>query len=557
MKFRKIQFENHPILGNCTFDFTDKDGNTVDTIIIAGENGCGKSVLLNEMFDFRPFDINDHKEGKMICDIELNDYECSTVNKLTAIQDKYNGNLKNRLQIVQDFSIKNSWDQVKVLVEGELLYQSGVIFYDSQLQTNQFFKKLYSDVEINFSPKQIKTVSAHDIDQMIDQYAIRSSSTLATDITQLLIDIKTSDDTDLSDWVSTHPEQVPPDSVKGVRMKRFTNAFHSIFRNKKFKGISNKKEHKVVLFEEFGRTMSIENLSSGEKQIVFRGGFLLKDKKSIEGAYVLVDEPEISLHPKWQLEILPFIKKLFTNEQGVQTSQIIVATHSPFIIHNSNRNNDKVIILQKDDKGQITVLDKPEYYSWTSNRIVEDAFNVSIDFQPNITYVFLEGETDELYYNKAMEVYDFDRDSIKFNWIGRNIGKGKTENTGDSALNSATLFFKSNPHIIKSNIVLLYDCDTNKPDEDADKLHVRMMQKNNANSLYKKGIENLLNLPAEFDYKQYYSYKHIEGDYGENYDKPSLDKMKLCEYICTLPKGQLKDIFANIKIEIEKINAIR
>jgi len=54
--------------------------------------------------------------------------------------------------------------------------------------------------------------------------------------------------------------------------------------------------------------MSISQLSSGEKQIVFRGSFLLKDKESSKGALILIDEPEISLHPNWQLKVLSFFK---------------------------------------------------------------------------------------------------------------------------------------------------------------------------------------------------------------------------------------------------------
>ncbi len=550
MKFRKIQFENHPILGNCTFDFTDKSGNTVDTIIIAGENGCGKSVLLNELFDFQPYNIRHDKKGVMITDVEFSDTEIYEINhKNEVLQNIPNGIKTNRIQIIQDFNIKNNWNQVRVVINN-IQYHGYIVFSD------KLIKAIFSDIEVNFTPNTINSVTSYNVDQS-NVINVKSSQNLATEIKQLLIDIKALDDADLSDWVNANAGQVPPDNVKSTRIKRFTNAFHSIFSNKKFKGVANEDGHKVVLFEEFGKTMPIEKLSSGEKQIVFRGSFLLKDKKSIEEAYILVDEPEISLHPKWQLEILPFIKKLFTNEQGVQTSQIIIATHSPFIIHNSNRNNDKVIILQKDDKGQISVSDKPEYYSWTSNRLVEDAFNVNIDLQPNITNVFLEGETDELYYNKAIEVYDFDKSSIRFGWIGRNIKKGQTENTGDKALNHAALFFKSNPHIIKSNIVLLYDCDTNKPEEDIEKLHIRKMQNNGSNSQYKIGVENLLNLPNNFNGEQFYTLTTKLDDYGAKSDIRTLDKTKLCEYICKLPDEQLIEIFANIKIEIEKINAIK
>ena len=51
-KIRKITFNNHPILNNLCLDFCDSDGNAVDTVIIAGENGCGKSTILECLYNF-------------------------------------------------------------------------------------------------------------------------------------------------------------------------------------------------------------------------------------------------------------------------------------------------------------------------------------------------------------------------------------------------------------------------------------------------------------------------------------------------------------------------
>lgn len=547
MRFRKIQFENHPILGNCKFDFTDKKGNSVDTIIIAGENGCGKTVLLNELFGFDPCEVKHNKTGKIESEVEFNGEEMKLLN--AKVSNKFPEGLPtNIVRIVLDFSITNSWDQIKIYINGQ--EYSGTFFLIENL-----YKKVFSDVEINFAPHQITSVTSKNIDQVSN--AMRSSQNLSTEITQLLIDIKALDDADLSDWVSSHKGMVPPAEVQSIRMRRFTTAFHSIFENKRFKGITNENGRKKVLFEEFGNTMSIDKLCSGEKQIVFRGGFLLKDKKSIEGAYVLIDEPELSLHPKWQLGILPFIKRLFTNETGEQTSQIILATHSPFIIHNSNRSNDKVIILQKDNMGQISVSENPQYYSWTSKQLISEAFDMTLDLHPNRINVFLEGETDELYYNKAMEVYGFDQNIINFSWIGRNVKKGQSENTGDKALNSAALFFRANPHMIQSHIVLLYDCDTNKPEEDTDRLHLRKMQNQQENSLYKIGIENLLILPEDFNKSTFYLESTQTDNYGATSIIKTLDKTKLCNYICSLGDEELKTIFSNIKKEIDRILLIK
>lgn len=546
MKFRKITFKDHPILGDCCLDFTDAYGNTIDTIIIAGENGCGKTVLLNELYEYNPTVITDTRSGSIIAEIELNEYEIKKINNNpNTKQFLPQGIHSSLITVIQDFSIQREWDQIKVHI-GESMV-SGIIL--TTLQNS--LKRIYSDVEVNFSPGQIKTVTAKNIDQT-NNLALKSVKNLATDITQLLVDISALDDGELSYWVKTHRGEVPPEDIISVRMKRFTNAFHSMFSVKRFKGIENRGGHIVVTFEENGKEMSIDKLSSGEKQIVFRGGFLLKDKNSIEGAYVLIDEPEISLHPKWQLEILPFIKRLFTNERGEQTSQIIVATHSPFIIHNSNRHNDKVIVLQKSNAGNISVLEHPKFYSWCPQEIVREAFSINLSLDNDKMVVFVEGETDEQYYNKALEVYGFDRTKIHIEWIGRKVCN-KVENTGDTALNNSAQFLKANKFLYHNHIVLLYDCDTKKQEEDIGFLHIRTMKKNNTNNIYKKGVENLLILPDAFDIDAYYTVTNKVDEYGAPSQISTLHKVKLCNDICSYSPADLQTIFANIKKELDML----
>ncbi len=549
MKIRKISFENHNILGNITFDFTDKNGKTVDTIIIAGENGCGKSVFLNELFQYNATVTYSERVEKIEAEFEISETEKD------VIQERFKYNHQplicgNVITIKHDFSNKTPKNPtVTYHIEPDNTEET--IYYYS-FWNNNLFKTIFSDTKINFTPKQINNVTSKNVDEVISQ-AIKSSDTIATDITQLLIDIDDLDNADLAKWVKQNPKVAPPEDVQSIRMKRFTNAFHSIFPNKRYVGIENINNHKVVEFEEHGKRMSIENLSSGEKQIVFRGGFLLQNQKTSEGAVILVDEPELSLHPKWQIEILSFLKKLFTNSEGQQTSQLIVATHSPFIIHNATRANDKVIVMKKDENGKVYVSQNPEYYSWTEAQLVREAFNIQPYIDKGKINVFVEGETDEKYYNKAMDVFGVDKDKISFKWIGRNNPQGGTDNSGDRALNSAVSFFKANPSMAIAPIVMFYDCDTNKPVEDDNNLHIRTMNRNDQNTLYKKGVENLLILPTDFAKDQFYSTKEITDDYGGITSKQSLDKMKLCDYLCSLENNKLQQIFSNLYSEIQKL----
>ena len=46
MKIRKLKIKNYKVFDDVEFDFTDKDGNTLDTDVLAGVNGSGKTTVL-------------------------------------------------------------------------------------------------------------------------------------------------------------------------------------------------------------------------------------------------------------------------------------------------------------------------------------------------------------------------------------------------------------------------------------------------------------------------------------------------------------------------------
>lgn len=73
-----------------------------------------------------------------------------------------------------------------------------------------------------------------------------------------------------------------------------------------------------------GRSRPISKLSSGETQIIIL--FALMAFEASVNSVFIVDEPEISLHPKWQLEFMESFLRLCPSN-----SQVLVATHSPEI----------------------------------------------------------------------------------------------------------------------------------------------------------------------------------------------------------------------------------
>ncbi len=47
MKIRKLKIKNYKIFDDIEFDFTDKNGNAIDMIVLAGINGTGKTTTKN------------------------------------------------------------------------------------------------------------------------------------------------------------------------------------------------------------------------------------------------------------------------------------------------------------------------------------------------------------------------------------------------------------------------------------------------------------------------------------------------------------------------------
>lgn len=553
MKIRRLFFEIHPILQGLELDFTKEDGSTADTVVIAGGNGLGKTLVLNSIYEFTVSSPNKTaKDEKIDVEFELSSAEFDLMYKspLVTLSKKPYANYRYKLTI--DHRLGHDWNRFKLFEysdSGVLKEMPNIVIFNDN--GDIIFNSIFSDVEINFSPEVIKGVTSLNIDSASVKNT-RSNANLATMITQLLIDIQTLDALEFSNWAKNNNGQLIDESRIDVRTKRFTNAFHYMFPVKRYKGISNSENNsKVILFEDGEKEMNISQLSSGEKQIVFRGGFLLKDLGSLQGATVLIDEPEISLHPDWQLKIMPFFQHLFTDSSEKQTSQIIVTTHSPFIIHNSNMIGGKIVVLKKGDDGKVFQVKTPNFYSWSPEKLIKEAFNVSRLYSNEKPVVFVEGETDELYLNKALSVYK--ETHFEFKWIGRVNDRGAVEFTGDSALNQAKAFFLANPKQLKDKVVLLYDSDTNKPDENFGNLLIRKMSINHENKLFRIGIENLLSMPENFDPKPFYKETIKVDDYGAESIIRGLNKMHLCSYVCGLPDSELVHIMKLLNGEISRL----
>ncbi len=419
MRIKKIELINNAFFGNQEFIFTKSDGSIYDNIVLAGENGSGKTQLLNIIYEFCNLSLTGEVNSeRRIFTVVLSAEELSYV-KEKAIGSLGSNEPTGEFKIIQDFTApSNTWNRIKVKYEkieeeGALSEQDlNSSWFFSQVNRETLFRSIFSTVEINYDPKAAKVVTAKEVDEEIEK-SIRSSADLATEIQQLLIDIKANDASDLALWVDEHDNEIPPDSVKNRRINRFKNAFSTVFDNLNFYNIINDSGNKKVLFKKDTHMIEIGALSSGEKQIVFRGAFLLQNQQSSKGCVILIDEPEISLHPIWQGKIFDYYKNLFIDENGVQISQIFTATHSQYVLKSAlDNSDDTLILLLKNSSGalEISHIQAPLVLSsLTSAEINYVAFDlVSNDYHIEL-YGYLQNKIAQERNSTECSVIDCDR----------------------------------------------------------------------------------------------------------------------------------------------------
>lgn len=124
----------------------------------------------------------------------------------------------------------------------------------------------------------------------------------------------------------------------------------------------------------------LEDLSSGEQSIVRLFSFFadLPLKNQNRNLLVFFDEPENSLHPKWQQSFPENFKLIVEKIYGITGSHFIFSTHSPLIIMKSPLTaNSNVIRIYKNDKREIATKQITDVNSYSIEEVLLDEFKIS------------------------------------------------------------------------------------------------------------------------------------------------------------------------------------
>lgn len=334
MKIREVKWKNHPVLGDLLLNLINTDsGQPFETIIFAGENGTGKSTILEslsaiinrgsfETFEYIEYTVN----GNIYKAIPTSD-----------------GNIHPNF-----FDVTNPDGTIQKIRTDKSNNPNKI---KDNILDLRHYGCVYSRARSDYKTKKITSTSTNALDS--EMYDTDTNDDF-TSLKQLIVDVVNQDNADYMEtnkllgaapksWLDYYPTS---------KIYRFKNSFDTFFEDLAYDKVNDEAGEKTIKFIKNGISIPIDNLSTGEKQIVFRGIFLLKNSGVLENATVMIDEPELSMHPKWQDKILRYYTGLFTSDGGAQKAQLFFATHSDHVLKHAlaDQTNNLVVVLERDGK---------------------------------------------------------------------------------------------------------------------------------------------------------------------------------------------------------------
>ncbi len=338
MKIKKIKYHHHPVLGDLELDLVNPNTQLpYNTIVFAGENGTGKTSILSSLNTFLCLHTFEYFER---IEYEAQGENFAIVSTGNIHDDKMGFHTRVNLRTNASTNVySNSNNNIDGIKQDQFdLRHYGCV---------------YSKARADFAVRKITGTTSLEIDK--ESYDEDNKEDFSS-LKQLIIDLQSEDSAKWQELTEVSPNhQADYDAfMQTAKMYRFRSAFNNFFENIKYKRVESSDGEKKVLFTKHNKDITIDSLSTGEKQIVYRGIYLLRNVGKLDGAAVMIDEPELSMHPKWQKRILKYFKELFTTDTGVQKAQLFFATHSEYVLGEALKDsNDTLVIVLNDNNGTI------------------------------------------------------------------------------------------------------------------------------------------------------------------------------------------------------------
>jgi predicted ATP-binding protein involved in virulence len=331
MKIGKISIENIRIIDHLEIDLIDPHTNApYPVLLLVGENGVGKSTILQSIVScltanrsiyggdlLGSTDVSKgQSEASILLDVLLNTAE--------ATQYSYD---------IYNIKVRRSLEQyIYRIINGiPIIVKTPKQWFDRMpyVGGNALFFDAYRIMPSRKVAGPNNRIPDHAIrNSLMSSFSFLRSSNLERfqDTKQWIVNL------DYKEAKLYREKQAD----SGL-MNQVVEAFNLLFAPYTFSRVSDKSD---ILFSTPKGEVDINVLSDGMKSIfailgdmLFRFSLPYMDEDTIDvnavlntEAIVLIDEIDCHLHPKWQLNIIPSLRKLFPNVQ------FIITTHSPLVV---------------------------------------------------------------------------------------------------------------------------------------------------------------------------------------------------------------------------------
>lgn len=362
MKIKNLHIKEYNGLENLDINF-ESEGKVLDLIVLAGVNGSGKTRVLEsirywfEMFRSKAVNVELFYEEneREVLESLMNSEGLTEIEKEMQKEIEYTDCLRNIKFYNYDYRHNKTENRN---------YNSKII--SKSFEKLKIFPKLiYVPTEINFEEikkAQTNLKKEYRFINIVDSYEIKDiPSYIATRISK----------------VANEEENLTMGQVRKKVFAEINGIFEILELDVKLSEISKDENSMPIFTDSSGKKFGINELSSGEKQLFLRT--LAIKMLEPENSIIMIDEPELSLHPKWQQKIVDVYRKIGRN------NQIILATHSPHILGSVEKEN--IILLEKNENGIVEVKTGDEIgnsYGQTTGRILEDIMGLETDRNPSV-----------------------------------------------------------------------------------------------------------------------------------------------------------------------------